>query len=96
VTARAETDGGRAGVLGLPAAVIACLFDLDGVLTDTAVVHDKAWAEMVDAFLRERAERTGESFVAFDHADALRAHDADIVVEDLAELLGDTEREAAR
>jgi len=139
-------------VLGLPAAVIACLFDLDGVLTDTAAVHDKAWAEMVDAFLRERAERTGESFVAFDpvadygryvdgkpradgvrdeaardaglhrvvvsssantrevlggfgfvvgvdrvgHADALRAHGADIVVEDLAELLGDTEREAAR
>jgi hypothetical protein len=51
---------------------------------------------MVDAFLRERAERTGESFVAFDHADAVRAHGADIVVEDLAELLGDTEREAAR
>lgn len=42
------------------------MFDLDGVLTDTAAVHNKAWTEMFDAFLRERAEQTGESFVAFD------------------------------
>jgi beta-phosphoglucomutase family hydrolase len=42
------------------------LFDLDGVLTNTAGVHDKAWTEMFDAFLRERAEQTGGSFVAFD------------------------------
>jgi len=39
------------------------LFDLDGVLTNTAAAHDKAWKEMFDAFLRERAERTGEPFV---------------------------------
>jgi phosphoglycolate phosphatase-like HAD superfamily hydrolase len=63
-----ETDAGRgeAGVLGLPEGVIAGLFDLDGVLTNTAAVHNKAWTEMFDAFLRERAEQTGESFVAFD------------------------------
>lgn len=55
-------------MLGLPEAATAGLFDLDGVLTNTAAVHDKAWTETFDAFLRERAERTGESFVAFDPA----------------------------
>jgi beta-phosphoglucomutase family hydrolase len=53
-------------VLGLPEKVRACLFDLDGVLTDTASVHKKAWKMMFDAYLRERAERTGEEFVPFD------------------------------
>jgi beta-phosphoglucomutase family hydrolase len=53
-------------VLGLPDGVTACLFDLDGVLTDTAAVHNMAWTEMFNAYLRERAERTGESFVPFD------------------------------
>jgi len=43
-----------------------CLFDLDGVLTQTAKVHDAAWKEMFDAYLRERAQRTGEPFVPFD------------------------------
>jgi beta-phosphoglucomutase family hydrolase len=52
--------------LGLPEQVRACLFDLDGVLTDTASVHRKAWKEMFDAFLKARAERTGEPFVPFD------------------------------
>jgi len=56
-------------VLGLPEKVRACLFDLDGVLTDTASVHKTAWKLMFDAYLRERAERTGEKFVPFD-ADA--------------------------
>jgi beta-phosphoglucomutase family hydrolase len=54
------------GLLGLPAEVTAGLFDLDGVLTDTAAVHAKAWKEVFDAFLRERAEQTGAAFVAFD------------------------------
>ena len=44
----------------------ACLFDLDGVLTKTAKVHAAAWKEMFDAYLRERAARTGEPFVPFD------------------------------
>jgi beta-phosphoglucomutase family hydrolase len=52
--------------LGLPDGVRACLFDLDGVITRTAIVHAKAWKEMFDAFLRERAERSGEAFVPFD------------------------------
>jgi len=53
-------------MLGLPDTVRACLFDLDGVLTDTASVHKKAWKTMFDSYLRERAQRTGESFVEFD------------------------------
>jgi beta-phosphoglucomutase family hydrolase len=53
-------------VLGIPASAKACLFDLDGVLTQTAVVHAKAWKQMFDAYLEDRARRTGEPFVAFD------------------------------
>lgn len=56
-------------MLGLPEAVHACLFDLDGVLTDTASVHTKAWKVMFDAFLKERAEQTGVEFVPFDPVD---------------------------
>jgi beta-phosphoglucomutase family hydrolase len=47
---------------GLPERIRACLFDLDGVLTETATVHAKAWKEMFDAFLRSRPE----PFVPFD------------------------------
>src|SRR3954452_23463919 len=53
-------------MLGLPDAIRACLFDLDGVLTQTARVHAAAWKEMFDAFLRERAAGTREPFVPFD------------------------------
>ena len=52
--------------LGLPSGIRACLFDLDGVLTQTARVHAQAWKEMFDAFLGERSQRTGEPFVPFD------------------------------
>jgi beta-phosphoglucomutase family hydrolase len=61
-------------VLGLPDAVHACLFDLDGVLTDTASVHTKAWTVMFDAFLKEWAEKTGEPFVPFDPAQDYREY----------------------
>jgi beta-phosphoglucomutase family hydrolase len=53
-------------VLGLPAGVTACLFDLDGVLTQTAKVHAAAWKQMFDDFLRRRASESGERFVPFD------------------------------
>ncbi|MFK0058734.1 HAD family hydrolase [Streptomyces werraensis] len=52
--------------LGLPEDIEACLFDLDGVVTNTAVVHAAAWKEMFDAFLRER---DGEHFAPFTAAD---------------------------
>lgn len=53
-------------VLGLPDSVHAFLFDLDGVLTQTAKEHAAAWKEMFDSYLAERARRTGEPFVPFD------------------------------
>jgi beta-phosphoglucomutase family hydrolase len=56
-------------MLGLSDGVTACLFDLDGVLTKTAKIHAAAWKEMFDAYLRGRAERSGDPFVPFD-ADA--------------------------
>ena len=55
-------------MLGLADGTTACLFDLDGVLTDTASVHANAWKQMFDDFLRRRAEAAGEPFVAFDVA----------------------------
>ncbi|MGH3552877.1 MAG: beta-phosphoglucomutase family hydrolase [Mycobacterium sp.] len=62
----------RSVVLGLPETVRACLFDLDGVLTDTASVHTKAWKAMFDEYLSQRSERTGEPFAPFDPADDYR------------------------
>lgn len=44
----------------------AVLFDLDGVLTDTAKVHVAAWKQLFDEFLRMRAEQADDSFVPFD------------------------------
>jgi beta-phosphoglucomutase family hydrolase len=65
-------------MLGLPDAIRACLFDLDGVLTQTAKVHAVAWKKMFDEFLRARAEQTGEPFVPFDPV-----HDYDKYVDGL-------------
>ena len=50
----------------MPTGVTACLFDLDGVLTQTAKVHSAAWKQMFDDYLRKRAQRTDEAFVPFD------------------------------
>ena len=56
-------------VLGLPHGIRACLFDLDGVLTQTARLHAAAWKEVFDAFLRSREVATGEAFEPFDPLD---------------------------
>jgi beta-phosphoglucomutase family hydrolase len=53
-------------MLGLPDSARACLFDMDGVLTRTAVVHARAWKEMFDGYLKGRAAATGEPFRPFD------------------------------
>jgi len=66
-------------VLGIPDRSRGCLFDLDGVLTQTATVHAAAWQQMFDDFLRQQ-DRAGQ-------AGALREAGADVVVRDLAELL---------
>ena len=53
-------------MLGLPDGITAALFDMDGVITNTATVHDAAWKQTFDDFLKERAQQTGEPFVPFD------------------------------
>jgi beta-phosphoglucomutase family hydrolase len=61
-----ESIAGNAPImtkLGLPVGITACLFDLDGVLTRTAVVHAAAWKEMFDGYLRQR---DGDGFRPFD------------------------------
>jgi beta-phosphoglucomutase family hydrolase len=57
------TDHSR---LGLPDGIAACLFDMDGVLTQTAKVHARAWKQMFDEFLKRRAKETGEDEPPFD------------------------------
>ncbi|MFC8806711.1 beta-phosphoglucomutase family hydrolase [Streptomyces anthocyanicus] len=52
--------------LGLPNDIQACLFDLDGVVTRTAVVHAAAWKATFDTFLRER---DGADFRPFTDSD---------------------------
>jgi beta-phosphoglucomutase family hydrolase len=59
-------------MLGLPHGVTALLFDLDGVLTDTASVHQRAWKEMFDDYLRERE---GDDFQEFTPRDYERCVD---------------------
>lgn len=55
--------------IGLPPSVRACLFDLDGVLTNTATVHFKAWKEMFDAFLKDSAHASGDAAREFTQED---------------------------
>ncbi|HEX4282027.1 MAG TPA: beta-phosphoglucomutase family hydrolase [Solirubrobacteraceae bacterium] len=52
-------------MLGLPDGITTCLFDLDGVLTQTAKVHAQAWKQMFDEFLRGWYARQGEPFRQF-------------------------------
>jgi beta-phosphoglucomutase-like phosphatase (HAD superfamily) len=53
-------------MLGLPIGVKACLFDLEGVLTDSARLHAWAWAQAFDSFLSRRSDQSGLYFVPFD------------------------------
>ena len=52
----------------------AVLFDLDGVLTNTASVHAAAWKKLFDEFLERRAAGAGEDFVPFDIATDYRRY----------------------
>jgi beta-phosphoglucomutase family hydrolase len=45
----------------------AVIFDLDGVITKTALVHSAAWKKMFDDYLKERERRDGEPFQEFTH-----------------------------
>ncbi len=55
-----------------PGAIDAVIFDLDGVITRTASVHEAAWERLFNEYLQERAERIGEPFQPFLPADYLR------------------------
>jgi HAD superfamily hydrolase (TIGR01509 family) len=61
-------------LLGLPETTEACLFDLDGVLTNSAVLHARAWAEVFDELLLRLSEKTGWQFVPFDRDADYRAY----------------------
>jgi trehalose 6-phosphate phosphatase len=52
----------------------AVVFDMDGVVTDTASVHGAAWKRLFDEYLAERARRRGEPFVPFDIEDDYRRY----------------------
>src|SRR6266700_7167851 len=70
-------------MFGLPDGVTACLFDMDGVITQTAKVHDAAWKEMFDEFLRDWAAAHSAKFVPFDPV-----HDYDEYVDGKPRLEG--------
>jgi Cof subfamily protein (haloacid dehalogenase superfamily)/beta-phosphoglucomutase family hydrolase len=52
--------------LGLPPRTRACLFDLDGVLTQTARLHVAAWKQVFDDYLRGWSRTAGQPFIPFD------------------------------
>jgi beta-phosphoglucomutase-like phosphatase (HAD superfamily) len=60
--------------LGLPAATEACLFDLDGVLTDSDALHAAAWAAALDPVLLDVAHEAERQFAPFDRGADYRAY----------------------
>lgn len=54
-----------------PVAVDTVVFDMDGVITDTASVHRVAWKQLFDDYLKRRANETSEPFVEFTETDYL-------------------------
>jgi HAD superfamily hydrolase (TIGR01509 family) len=61
-------------MLGLPASVRACLFDVEGVLTDSSRLHAWAWGEVFDDFLSHLGEATGWRPIPFDRAADYRTY----------------------
>jgi HAD superfamily hydrolase (TIGR01509 family) len=60
-------------MLGLPTTVTSCVFDLDGVLTDSGVLHAWAWGEVLDQFLLHRSNQADWPFIPFDRDADYRA-----------------------
>jgi beta-phosphoglucomutase-like phosphatase (HAD superfamily) len=52
----------------------AAIFDMDGVVTETATVHSLAWKQMFDEYLRRRERKHGEPFREFSHGNDYRAY----------------------
>ncbi len=62
-----DRNGRRLGKVPVDiGAYTAWLFDLDGVLTKTALVHAAAWKQAFDGFLREEGARSGHDYAPFD------------------------------
>jgi beta-phosphoglucomutase-like phosphatase (HAD superfamily) len=55
-------------MLGLPSATEACLFDLDGVLTNSDAFHAEAWAAALEPVLLAAAHEERLHYVPFDRA----------------------------
>jgi beta-phosphoglucomutase-like phosphatase (HAD superfamily) len=53
-------------LLGLPAGITACVFDLEGVLVGSVALHVAAWSQVFDEFAASHVHGTGESIVHFD------------------------------
>jgi len=76
-------------MLKLPEGIMALLFDLDGVITQTAKLHAAAWKEMFDAFVLDRSQRTGEPFRPFElPADYLKHVDGKLRTDGVRAFLG--------
>ena len=52
-----------------PDKIAAVVFDMDGVVTQTAAVHKAAWKKLFDAYLAARSQRTGDPFRPFTDED---------------------------
>jgi HAD superfamily hydrolase (TIGR01509 family) len=61
-------------LLGLPPEVVACVFNLDGVLIGSATIHAEAWAKTFDDFLSRRSDRTHRDVAPFDPHVDYRTH----------------------
>ena len=61
-------------LLGLPAHVQACIFDLEGVLTDSSQLHASAWAHVFDELLVRFSEQAGWQFLPFDREEDYRRY----------------------
>jgi HAD superfamily hydrolase (TIGR01509 family) len=58
------------GLAGALSGASAILFDLDGVLTPTAIVHERAWQQLFDGYLQDVPEAAGyRESDYFDHID---------------------------
>jgi beta-phosphoglucomutase family hydrolase len=62
---------GRGEVIIDPDDIDVVVFDMDGVVTDTATTHSRAWGRLFDEFLERRAEATGQPFEPFSNDDYL-------------------------
>lgn len=61
-----DEGSAAAAKLGLAPGTRGCLFDLDGVLTQTAKIHAEAWKKTFDTFLHAYDRRTGRQDAPFD------------------------------